>query len=80
MKPGKMKLDGKIGDMVVVYERDTKGELHVMHYMNEQGYEVMTTAWYPSEDEIRAMIDGSPVQLHIVGNHHPWVKVIVKHD
>lgn len=61
----------------VVYEAGTDAELHVIHYRTADGHETMLTHWYPDEDDIRAMIEGKPVALHIVGTRHPWVKVEV---
>jgi hypothetical protein len=74
MTPGKF-----IGESgaIKVYERGTAGELSVIHYVSDDGHETMLTHWYPSEDDIRKMIDGRPIELHIVGNRHPWVKVEV---
>ena len=66
---------------VRIYEAGTEAELHVIHYTVEEpgsavdGAEAMLTHWYPSEDEIRRMIDGKPIYLSIVGSRHPWVKV-----
>jgi hypothetical protein len=80
MKPGKFIDDN---GSVRIYEAGTPAELHVIHYAVEEpgsnvdGAEAMLTHWYPSEDEIRRLIDGKPVALSIVGTSHPWVKVEV---
>lgn len=78
MIPGKFTNDN---GSVTIYEAGTPGELQVIHYRLDEpgnvpdGAEAMLTHWYPTEDEIRRMIDGKPVALSIVGNQHPWVKV-----
>lgn len=61
----------------VVYEAGTDSELEVIHYRSEDGFETMLTHWYPSEDDIRRLIAGKPLALHIVGSRHPWVKLEV---
>lgn len=76
MKPGTF-ANQSLDQNVIVYEANTPGELEVMHYVTEDGHEAMLTHWYPDEDDIRAMIIGKPVALHIVGTQHPWVKLEV---
>lgn len=56
-----------------VLEAGTDGELHILDIDG-----VMISCWYPSPDEIRALIAGRPLQLHIVGNRHPWVRLVVE--
>lgn len=34
---------------------------------------VMVTAWYPSMDELQALIDGAPIHLTVIGTVHPPV-------
>lgn len=51
----------------VVYEAGSESELQVIHYMSDDGFETMLTHWYPDEDDIRRIIAGKPVALHIVG-------------
>lgn len=58
-----------------IYEINTSGELHVVHCLTDDGYEQMITFWQPSEEDIRSMIAGKPIRLHIIGNRHPWVRI-----
>lgn len=84
MKPGKFKPETvEQAKAVIIYEANTPGELHVMHYRLDEpgnvpdGMEAMLTHWYPTAEEISRMIEGKPVALSIVGTRHPWVKLEV---
>lgn len=44
----------------------------------DSGTPVMVSAWEPTPAELRAMQDGAPVYLQIVGSAHPPVMVWVQ--
>ncbi|AVX04331.1 hypothetical protein MXMO3_01806 [Maritalea myrionectae] len=37
----------------------------------------MVTAWYPSVEELKALVNGAPVHLRVLGAAHPPVKIEV---
>lgn len=37
----------------------------------------MTTAWYPTPAELKALLDGSPVHVRLIGVAHPPIYVAV---
>lgn len=39
----------------------------------DNGGTVLTSAWFPTPDEMARMLDGAPVYLSIMGNNHPAV-------
>jgi hypothetical protein len=41
------------------------------------GLPAMTSAWFPTPDEIDRLISGAPVYLHIIGCIHPPVAIEV---
>lgn len=62
-------------EYVRVYEKGTAGELDVIHYVSDDGYETMMTAWSPDDEDRDKIAAGKPIFLHIVGNRHSWVKI-----
>jgi hypothetical protein len=38
---------------------------------------VMMTAWFPTMEELQALVGGAPVYLYVVGYQHPPVKLEV---
>lgn len=40
----------------------------------------MTTAWYPSPEELKALNEGKPVYVILQGWHHPPIRVTVAEE
>ncbi len=38
---------------------------------------LMVTAWYPTMEELQALIDGAPIHLNLQGTQHPPVNISV---
>ena len=76
-------LVGRIRDSNMVYKglKDMPDcqDLHV-RVSQENGQRVITSAWFPSPEEIRAMADGHAVHLTIYGSGHPVVSLSVSPD
>lgn len=45
--------------------------------VNGEGTPAMTTAWFPTPDEIAAIVAGAPVHVRILGTAHPPIMVEV---
>ncbi|TRD21898.1 hypothetical protein [Palleronia caenipelagi] len=45
--------------------------------INGQGTPAMVTAWHPTPDELRALVNGAPVHVRLLGQSHPPIMVSV---
>lgn len=54
-------------------------DLHV-RVTQDEGIRIMTSAWFPTQDEIVRMLEGQPVWLHVYGGQHPVVAITVPED
>ena len=54
-------------------------DLHV-RVENLDGQRVITSAWFPTKEEIALMQEGQPIHLHIYGSGHPVVAMSVPRD
>ncbi len=44
---------------------------------SDNGRPIMTTAWEPTPDEVVAIVAGAKVEVIIMGDQHPPIKVVV---
>ena len=74
---------GRIRDSNFVYKApagmDNCADLHVQVY-DDGEIRVMTSAWIPTPDEVKRIVAGQPIFLHIYGNGHPVVSMTVPED
>lgn len=54
-------------------------DLHVQ-VQELDGIRVMSSAWYPTPEELKLLSEGQPIFLHIYGNSHPVVAMSVPCD
>jgi hypothetical protein len=50
--------------------------IHVRAVMTAAGA-VMTSAWFPTPEEIQRLLRGAPIYLTIAGTQHPPVQLLV---
>ena len=55
-------------------------DLHVNVSIDSQGLRIITSAWYPTAEEVELMRQGQPIHLSIYGNSHPPVLLTVPRD
>ena len=76
-------LIGRIRNSNMIYKapKDMSScqDLHV-RVGEDLGTRTITSAWFPSPEEIRAMADGHPIHLHVCGSGHPVVSLSVSPD
>lgn len=58
---------------------DNCQDLHV-RVTEEQGIRIITSAWFPTPDELKRMQAGQPIYLHVYGSGHPVVSMSVPED
>ena len=58
---------------------DNCQDLHV-RVDEDAGVRTITSAWYPTAEEVELMRQGQPIHLHIYGNGHPVVALSVPRD
>lgn len=62
------------------WDAQRDGPCSVLHIRDEKfasGLRQMVSAWYPTTEELAAMVDGAPVYLTIIGSAHPPVMLAV---
>ena len=60
-------------------ERDGDcGALAILDWQPTEGQNAMTSAWFPTPDEVRQINAGQPVYLTVWGTMHPPVMLGVK--
>lgn len=52
-------------------------DLDIHDYKRDDGTPAMLSAWQPTAEELTALNRGEPVWLHILGNQHPPVILVV---
>lgn len=75
-----MQIGKMAGKYVCTLDKGKETELCIIPYNHPVYGFSMCSAWFPTEDEIRDMIAGKPILLHIVGrdiNSHPFVSLTV---
>lgn len=75
MKPGKIEGATAVLQPPAGWNSVEAGECDVLE-IREDG-KLMSSAWYPSPEEIAAIVAGQPVILTVYGNGHPPVSVNV---
>lgn len=78
MRPGRVEGATRVFGKPVDWD-DTKGVcvgLPVRDVKTDIG-DIMTSAWFPTAEEIMALINGAPIHLEVVGNVHPPVQITV---
>lgn len=58
---------------------DNCQDLHV-RVDEADGVRTITSAWYPTPDELARLRDGQPIHLHVYGSGHPVVAMSVPND
>lgn len=53
------------------WDHSTDGICHTLEIHDQDGW--MTSAWIPSEKELKQLNEGFPILLHIQGTMHPVV-------
>lgn len=51
-------------------------DLHVK-VTEQDGCRIITSAWFPSPDEVKRLSEGQPIYLHVYGSGHPVVGMSV---
>lgn len=49
------------------------GELPMRYETDEHGNLMLASVWFPTPEEIAAIVGGAPVKLWVLGNRHPPV-------
>ena len=60
-------------------DMDNCQDLHV-RVDNDNGVRTISSAWFPTKEEIALMQEGQPIHLHIYGSGHPVVAMSVPRD
>lgn len=73
MMPGEIRFATRALGAPADWDAEKQGECMTLPIRDRDG--TMQSAWYPSEEEIAALILGKPVILTIWGSAHPPVSV-----
>jgi len=57
------------------WDHDRDGVCHTLEILDRDGW--MVSAWSPTVEELRRLLNGKPIFLHIQGTHHPVVAITV---
>lgn len=55
-------------------------DLDIFDFVTEDGESCMQSAWQPTEDELKALLNGGTVRLFILGTKWPPVKIMVENE
>lgn len=78
MNPGKIAGANHIFGKPADWDESIKGSCAPLPTLNSplpQGGSVLQSAWFPSPEEMEAMLQGCPVLLNVYGKNHPVVAI-----
>lgn len=76
MSPGEISFATRALGAPAGWDKERHGECAVLPIRDHEG--TMQSAWYPSKEEIAALVLGAPVILTVWGPSHPPVAVGVE--